>query len=133
VNRAAGLVFVTCGANPPAHATEWFVYNAPDGAEHFNALALVSSDSLTVFGAIVGAGDKDWSTQPVYGPGTPITLGQAFQDAQTIRVDVMDEKMEAKVAELRIFKAREGDGDMAMGGTMRIIGVGAWPVSCTGQ
>ena len=42
-----------------------------------------------------------------------------------------DEAMSALVAELRLFKAIEGDGEPAYSGTLRIPGYGAWPVSCT--
>ena len=36
-----------------------------------------------------------------------------------------------RIAELRLFKAREGDA-YAYGGTLRIAGQGAWAVSCSG-
>jgi hypothetical protein len=132
VKRAAGLFLLFCGAALPAHATEWYVCDAPDGAAYFNVLAPISSDHLTVIGAIVGAGDKNWSTSSAYGPGDPIVAGQAFEDAETIRVDVIEQAETTAIAELRLFKSHEGDTD-ALAGTMRIIGVGAWPVICTGQ
>ena len=59
-------------------------------------------------------------------------MGQAFADSETIRVDMIDEALTTKIAELRLFKATEGDSD-ALAGTMRIVGVGAWPVTCSGQ
>lgn len=75
-------------------------------------------------------GNKMWSTRD--GEGTVITRGQAFEDDKTILIDVMDEGMGAVVAELRVFKAVEGDAPVAMGGTLRVPGVGAWVVSCEG-
>lgn len=132
MKRAAIVAALLSCVSFPAFATEWYVCDAADDAAHFNVLAPISSDQLTVLGAVVGAGEKNWSTQPVYGPGTPIVVGQAFQDGETIRVDVVDAADATKVAELRLFKATEGDSD-ALAGTMRIIGVGAWPVTCSGQ
>jgi hypothetical protein len=37
----------------------------------------------------------------------------------------------AKLAELRLFKASEGE-TYARAGTLRIVGMGAWAVSCEG-
>ena len=71
-----------------------------------------------------------WSTRD--GEGTLIVRGQAFEDDKTVLIDVMSEGMGAVVAELRVFKAMEGDAPTAMGGTLRIPGVGAWAVSCDG-
>ena len=62
------------------------------------------------------------------GPGDPVAIGQQFEDEATILVDAMGEGFE-KVAELRLFKASEGDV-FVYSGTLRIPGLGAWAVSC---
>ncbi len=43
----------------------------------------------------------------------------------------MDEAISTRIAELRLFKSTEGDV-LVYGGTLRIAGYGAWPVSCSG-
>ena len=58
-------------------------------------------------------------------------VGQAFEDADMIVVDFTDEGVSSIIASLRLFKATEGDSD-ATGGTLRVPGVGAWAVTCTG-
>ncbi|MDP1731537.1 MAG: hypothetical protein Q8L54_10270 [Devosia sp.] len=49
-----------------------------------------------------------------------------------ISVGAMDEKPGARMAELRLFKAREGDADTIYAGTLRVPGHGAWAVNCSG-
>jgi hypothetical protein len=48
-----------------------------------------------------------------------------------VLVDAVDPAMTSRIAELRLFKATEGNSH-ARGGTLRIPGLGAWAVSCTG-
>jgi hypothetical protein len=43
----------------------------------------------------------------------------------------MDAAVANKVAEVRLFKAAEGTEPPAYGGTLRIVGHGAWAVSCS--
>ena len=59
------------------------------------------------------------------GPGGRKNVG-------SILIDVRTDDMGAVVAELRVFKAREGDEPTALGGTLRMPGVGAWSVACDG-
>lgn len=49
-----------------------------------------------------------------------------------VLIDAMDEGMSAIIAQLRLFKAVEGDSDMVYSGTLKIPGYGAWAVSCQG-
>jgi hypothetical protein len=44
----------------------------------------------------------------------------------------MDANLASKVAELRLFKAAEGEGEAVYAGTLRIPGHGAWAVACSG-
>lgn len=103
---------------------------APDGAATFDFLA-GSLDVLAIVGLNISVGDKVWASSAAYGPGDPVAVGQAFEDAGMILIDAMDEAMVGKIAELRLFKASEADA-FVYGGILRIAGHGAWPVSCTG-
>lgn len=128
--RAAIVALGLGGLATPALATEWVNCAAPDGAATFDFLT-GSVDVLAVVGLNISVGDKVWASSAAYGPGDPVVVGQAFEDADTIRIDAVDEAMTAKIAELRLFKAAEGD-EFVHGGTLRIAGHGAWPVSCSG-
>ncbi|MFO0990851.1 MAG: hypothetical protein U1E67_02825 [Hyphomicrobiales bacterium] len=76
------------------------------------------------------AGTKRWSTQKDDGV-TPVSVGQAFETAELLHVDITDDNVSEILAKLRIYKASEGDF-YAAGGTLWISGVGAWAVSCSG-
>ena len=77
----------------------------------------------------VNAGDKNWSTTP--GEGIAISRSQAFETDTMLLADVKTEDLSELVAELRVFRAAEGD-DYVYGGTLRIPGVGVWSVDCQG-
>ena len=51
---------------------------------------------------------------------------QSFADAETMRFDFADTNYEANIVEVRVFIAREG----AIGGTLSIVDVGSWVISC---
>lgn len=121
----AAMLFAT-----PALATEWVNCAAPDGAATFDFLT-GTVDVLAVVGLNMTVGEQVWANSAAYGPGEPVSIGQAFEDADTIRIDVVDENVTAIVARLRLFKA-EMDGAPVYGGTLDIPGHGAWPVTCVG-
>ena len=60
-----------------------------------------------------------------------MAVGQAYEDAETLRVDLMAEDMSARIGEVRLFKAEGLDG-VVMSGTLAGIGGGAWAIACTG-
>ncbi len=127
--RFALPAVVLAFAAAPAAATEWTICASKGGEASFSVL--VGSLGIGTANEFkVEQGGKMWSTTA--GEGTVITKGQSFEDDRTILIDVMSEDMGAVVAELRVFKAREGDESTAMGGTLRIPGVGAWSVACDG-
>jgi hypothetical protein len=115
-------------AATPALATEWEHCSDSGGAASFDYLAGDGLDVLSVSALTVTAGEKVWASDPANGPGDPVSIGQAFEDADTIRIDALD-KDAAIVASLRLFKATDG-GTVATGGTLSIKGLGAWAVSC---
>ncbi len=113
----------------PAQATEWLVCSAEGGKASFNILA----GSLGVGTATdfeVRVGDKSWSTKD--GEGTKITKLQSYEDERTILATVADADMAKTVAELRLFKATEGES-IVQGGVLIVAGEGAWAVNCPNE
>jgi len=129
MKRLALQGFLLAALATPAAATEWTICASKDGEASFSVL--VGSLGIGVANEFkVEQGGKTWSTTAE--EGTPIVRGQAFEDDKTVLIDVMTNDMGAVVAELRVFKSREGDAPVAMGGTLRMPGVGVWAVSCDG-
>jgi hypothetical protein len=130
MRRIIGLAALLGGlAAGPAAATEWVSCSTAGGEASFDYLA-GALDVLAVVGLNVSVGDEVWASDVAYGPGTPIVVGQAFEDDATVRIDAMDEAMLAVIAELRLFKAMAAEGAVAYGGTLTIAGHGAWAVTC---
>ncbi|MEP7240570.1 MAG: hypothetical protein ABI697_06765 [Devosia sp.] len=115
-------------AATPSFATEWEHCSDAGGAASFDYLAGDGLDVLSVSALTVTAGERVWASDPANGPGDPVSIGQAFEDADTIRIDALD-KDALRVASLRLFKAAEGS-NVATGGTLTIKDLGAWAVSC---
>ena len=122
------LVFIAALAATPALATEWEHCADAGGAASFDYLAGDELGVLAVSELTVSAGEKVWASDPANGPGDPVKVGQAFEDDHTISIDAMDKDF-VKIAELRLFKTSEGDASITAG-TLRIVGQGAWAVSC---
>jgi hypothetical protein len=112
----------------PASATGTVECEAPDGA----ASLMLTIGSLPVLGVVhmeVTAGDRTWSTDGS-GDGA-ISIGQAFRDGERWLIDATDPNIEGIVAEVRLNQAIEGR-DMALAGTLKIRGTGAWAITCIG-
>jgi hypothetical protein len=131
VIRLLGALAVAASVASPALATEWLNCADAEGGASMDLL-LGTLDVASVAGMTVSIGDQVWASHVEYGPGEPITVGQAFETADMLLVDAMDEAMAAKIAELRLFKASEGDAPAIYAGTLRVPGHGAWAVSCSG-
>ena len=127
--RPAAIAIGLCGLATPSFATEWISCASSDGGASMDVL-VGDVDVASIAGMTITVGDKVWATDPAYGPGDPTIVGQAYEDAETLRVDAVDDGY-ARIAELRLFKAAEGE-DSLYGGTLRIPGHGAWAVACTG-
>jgi len=125
--RAIALATLLAGAAVPALATGGMTCTAGDAAElsfGFGHLPV-----LNVISASLSVGKTRWSTNPDIFAGTPIAVGQAFQDDHTLQIDLVDANVERVVAQLRVFIAQEA-GEYVYGGTLRVPGHGAWPVVC---
>lgn len=130
IRRAATAAALLCGLATPSMATEWVNCAAPDGAASFDYLA-GTLDVLGIVGMTITVGEQVWATDAAYGPGDPVAVGQAFEMADMVLVDAVDPDLTAIIAELRLFKAEDGDAT-ARAGTLRVPGHGAWAVSCSG-
>jgi len=130
VIRLAAIAVGLCGLATSSLATEWVNCSDAAGAATFSYLA-GSLDALQIVGLNISVGDKVWASDVVYGPGDPVMVGQAFETSDMVLVDAVTPDLASNVAELRLSKANEGDS-FVRGGTLRIPGLGAWAVSCTG-
>ena len=126
--RLAAMAVLGTLAASPAVATEWVSCAHPGGEASVDYLAGDGTDVLSIAALTITTGERVWASDPANGPGDPVSIGQQFENATTILVDAVDEGF-GKVAELRLFKAAEGDM-LVYGGTLRILGMGAWAVSC---
>ncbi len=130
IRQAATAAALVCGLATPSLATEWVNCAAPDGAASFDYLA-GTLDVLSIVGMTITVGEQVWATDPAYGPGDPVVVGQAFETPEMVLIDAVTPEIDSFIAELRLFKATESDA-YAYGGTLRIPGHGAWAVSCSG-
>ncbi len=128
--RLAAIAIGLCGLATPSLATEWVNCSDADGQATFSYLA-GSVDALSIVGLNISVGDKVWASDVAYGPGEPVAISQAFATPDMVFVDAMDPGMIGRIAELRLFKASEGDAVVAAG-TLRLPGQGAWAVTCSG-
>lgn len=81
---------------------------------------------LGVLSITVQAEGRTWTSETSLEDPLAIVPAQAFSDHETMRFDFADANFERNVVELRLFIAGEG----AVGGTLNIPEVGAWPISC---
>ncbi len=128
--RLAAIAIGVCGLSTQSLATEWVDCSDAAGAASFSYLA-GSLDALSIVGLNISVGDQVWASDVAYGPGKPVAVGQAFATTDSVLVDAYTPDMVTLVAQLRLFRASEGDS-FAEGGILRIPGHGTWPVACSG-
>jgi len=92
-------------------------------------LLMGSLEVASVVRADITAAGQRWSTQAAEGL-TVITIGQAFQTSSELRVDFTDKDVNEIVGRLRLFQAAD-DTSVAQAGTLKLEGVGVWPVICS--
>lgn len=128
--RFAATILALAGLSSPAFATEWVNCADPAGEASFDLL-LGTTDVIAVAGMTITVGQQVWASDVAYGPGDPVTVGQAFETPEMILVDAVDPGVITRIAELRLFKTSEAEA-VIYGGTLRVPGHGAWAVSCSG-
>jgi hypothetical protein len=87
-------------------------------------------DVLSISRAVIVIGDQTWSSTPESYPGTPISVGQGFEDDRMLAVDFTDDNVSEIIGRLRVVKAEEGDS-RAAGGVLTFKGKGAFVVDCS--
>lgn len=112
--------------------------NCGDGEDKVSFDVLIGlMDVIAIDTIRIEANGKIWSNKPQVGE-TKIEVGQAFETADQMWIDVLSEGMGSFVAKLRLFKASETvegseDGVFdATAGTLQMPGIGAWAVRCSG-
>ncbi|KKB09707.1 hypothetical protein [Devosia chinhatensis] len=115
----------------PAWATQGLGCVSPDGGTQIS-LSLGSAGGLAIVGARMQADGQSWVTDPAYGDGDIFTIGQRFADESGLKVDFFDDILNDRVAELRLSRAEDG-ADLVFAGTLRIVDLGAWALSCDEQ
>ena len=115
-------------ATTPASATEWVYCSDVDSVAEIGFL-LGTVDAFMPAGATMRHETRHWTTNEAYGDGAVMTVGQGYGDDTMLMVDLFDEAVDAKIAELRLWKAQEGEV-VVNAGTLHILGQGVWAVSC---
>lgn len=116
-------IAVLLGVSPAAASVGIFC-SGPDGVA-FDA-ALSGGAGLSTMSATVEAAGRTWLSETTRDDPNAIAEVQSFADGETMRFDFADTNYEANVVEVRLFIAGEG----AIGGTLSIVGVGSWVISC---
>lgn len=114
-----------------ALATGNIVCTAPDYDTSFSFL-VGTTPGLKPLNLSMEAKGRKWATSAEAGV-TPILVAQAFSDEGGMKIDVTDGNAEAIIAKLRVSYAIEEGTDGIFSGTLHIVGVGAWPVTCLGE
>lgn len=127
MKRAPAFLLAMLALAFPASATESMLCSAEGDAASIDVL-MGNTAVIAPVRVWLNAGDKSWTTDGQPG-STKIVIGQAFQDESQLLLDVTDENITSVIASLRLVTTSEGNS-FASGGTLRIVGVGAWAVSC---
>jgi hypothetical protein len=111
----------------PSFASFGLMCDGPDGIDV--NVALGGGVGISVLGAEITAPGGVWSTDPTKAGATPIVAAQGASVDNRWYLDFSDPNAEAILVEIRLFWAEE-ETDPVYGGTLRIAGAGAWPISC---
>ncbi|HTN97982.1 MAG TPA: hypothetical protein VL101_13490 [Nordella sp.] len=112
-------------------ATENIVCTAPDYGTSFSFL-VGTTPGLRPLSLSMESKGKKWATSAEAGV-TPIVVAQSFSDDEGMKIDVADGNAEAIIAKLRVSYAHEEGTEGIFSGTLHIVGMGAWPVTCLGE
>lgn len=131
--RKPGLSLAILGLVLPAsmaatQATEWMYCGDADAVVEVGFL-LGTVDAFMPSAITMRHDATQWASDPAYGEGAPISMGQGFADAHALQVDLFDDGLSERIAELRLSRAEEGT-DVVLAGTLRIPGQGVWPIAC---
>lgn len=108
----------------PALAGEGLMCSGEGVETHF---PMGGGVGFILLGAVIDVNGDVLSTDPAQ--GTEIRVSQAFSGNHRLEIDFADPNFEQVVAEVRLFWTEE-ESDPVYGGTLKIIGKGAWAISC---
>lgn len=57
-----------------------------------------------VFSVTVSAGGREFTTEPGL-PGEPVSIAQAFDDGELLRIDLVDDQATRRIAAIRLLRA----------------------------
>jgi len=126
--RIVAAAFMMTMAIGSAGATESIDCNDPQGRASVG-LTVGSLPVLAVVGAHISVGHQEWAIG--MDGDKAIISGQAFQTGDQWLVDFTDPNVERVIAEVRLLSALEND-EYVLAGTLKVPGVGAYPLVCVG-
>lgn len=125
---ASAVLVLSAGAAP---ATENIVCSSADQAAAMGFL-VGTTPGVNPLSLTMDANGKSWATKPEGGQ-TAVLIAQAFSDDEGMKIDVSDANAEKIIARLRVSYAHDEGSEPVIAGTLHIVGVGAWPVTCSGE
>jgi hypothetical protein len=111
----------------PSLASFGLMCEGPDGV--IASIPLGGGVGLHPLGAEIKAAGQTWTTEEGVSGTIEMAPAQSAEVGNQLYIDFADPNFEAVIAEIRLFWAMEGD-EPVYGGTLRVAGHGAWPITC---
>jgi hypothetical protein len=131
IGRRVLLGSVALLVSGEALATESIICSSADGKASASFL-VGTTPGLKPLSLSMEAAGKSWATAAETG-ATAILVAQSFADEEGMKIDISDDNAERIIAKLRVAEARDENSETVQAGTLMIAGVGAWPVTCSGE
>lgn len=113
----------------PAHATGAIECGDPSSSTSVNIL-LGAGPVPNVLSVAIKAGGNRFTTVPGQ-PGEQLSIAQAYDDGEIVRIDLVDMQAQKRVAAVRILRA-DGEADPFQIGYVEINGHDPIGVTCEG-
>lgn len=126
--RTTILTLAVTFAASSAFATGEVYCETPDGSGTVFGYDFGRVPGLAIVGATIRADGRLWSLTEANG-AIPIIVAQGARDGMRTVIDFADPEFATILASVRLTSAVEGD-DYVTAGTLRIAGVGAFPLVC---
>lgn len=111
----------------PSFASFGLMCTGPNGIDV--SVPLGAGPGLTPLGTEIKAAGNVWTTEAGKAGTIQVTPAQSASLDNRLYLDFSDPNYESVLVEIRLFWAEE-ETDPIYGGTLRIAGHGAWPISC---
>lgn len=130
-----GSLVLLCGVTllmpGKALATENIICSSADGKASLSFL-VGTTPGLKPLSLSMEVAGKSWATA-AEADATAILIAQSFADEEGTKIDISDDNAERIIAKLRVTEAKDENSETVQAGTLMITGVGAWPVTCSGE